>query len=374
MQRVSYLALVQDFDTMRSSVEIGRIMGIPIRLHISLLLVLPLFAYIFSTNEEFGFAGVPSESLKYLLSFTATVAIFLSILIHELSHSAVALRNGLEVKSITLFLFGGLASMEDIPKNPAFEFKMALYGPLASLGIGLVLLGIDRLLGTLGYSVYHFFGILGTINIVLFIFNMIPAFPMDGGRVLRAWFASRMSYIEATRKAVTIGQVLAVVMGIFGLLPPTNLWLILIAFFIYIGASEEGKATEMTVPLVGVTVSDLMTGEVITVPAKMRVSEFVEMMLERKHMGYPVVEDHKLVGVVSFTDVQKIPHEKREEFRVRDIMTRNIISVQENDPAETALRLLFTHNIGHVLVMNKNQLVGIVSRTDVLRATQILGS
>ncbi|OYT61691.1 hypothetical protein B6U67_05470, partial [Methanosarcinales archaeon ex4484_138] len=142
----------------------------------------------------------------------------------------------------------------------------------------------------LGYSVYHFFGILGTINIVLFIFNMIPAFPMDGGRVLRAWFASRMSYIEATRKAVTIGQVLAVVMGIFGLLPPTNLWLILIAFFIYIGASEEGKATEMTVPLVGVTVSDLMTGEVITVPAKMRVSEFVEMMLERKHMGYPVVE------------------------------------------------------------------------------------
>jgi len=357
---------------MRSSIEIGRIMGIPIKLHITLLLVLPLFAYIFSVNEEFGFAGVPSETLKYLLSFTATVAIFLSILIHELSHSSVALRHGLEVKSITLFLFGGIASMEDIPKNPTFEFRMALLGPLASLGIGLVMLGIDRLLGTLGYSVYHFFWILGTINIVLFIFNMIPAFPMDGGRVLRAWLASRMSYIEATRKAVTIGQVLAVVMGIIGLL--ANPWLILIAFFIYIGAAEEGKATEMTVPLEGVTVSDLMTGEIITVPSSMSVNELVELMLERKHMGYPVIEDGELTGVVSFTDVQKVPHDKREEFRVRNIMTRNIISVQANDPAEDALRLLFTHNIGHVLVMNKTQLVGIVSRTDVLRATQILGS
>jgi len=357
---------------MRSSIEIGRIMGIPIRLHITLLLVLPLFAYIFTT-EEFGFAGVSSETLKYLLSFTATVAIFLSILIHELSHSSVALRNGLEVKSITLFLFGGIASMEDIPKNPAFEFKMALLGPLASLGIGFVMLGIDFLLGTLGYSVYHFFGIIGTINIGLFIFNMIPAFPMDGGRVFRAWLASRMSYIEATRKAVTIGQVLAVVMGIIGLFLVHPL-LIMIAFFVYIGAAEEGKATEMTVPLEGVTVSDLMTGEIITVPSSMSVNELMELMLERKHMGYPVIEDGELVGVVTFTDVQKIPHDKRKEFRVGEIMTRNIISIQMTDPAEDALRLLFTHNIGHVLVMNNTQLVGIVSRTDVLRATQILGS
>ncbi|MHC1571927.1 MAG: CBS domain-containing protein [Methanosarcinales archaeon] len=359
---------------MRLSIEIGRIMGIPIRLHITLLLVLPLFAYIFSTNEEFGFAGVPSESLRYLLSFTATVAIFISILLHELSHSVVALRKGLEVKSITLFLFGGLASIEDIPKNPAFEFKMALHGPLASLGIGLVLIAIHYgLLKVLGESMYNFFEIIGIINIVLFIFNMIPAFPMDGGRVLRAWLASRMSYIEATKKAVAIGQVLAVAMGIFGLLG-YNPWLVLIAFFIYIGASEEGKATEMTVPLEGVRVSDLMTRDVITVPSSMSVSELVELMLEKKHMGYPVVEDHELVGVVTFTDVQKIPHERRDEFKVRDIMTRNIISVQTDDPAEIALRLLFTHNIGHVLVMNKNHLVGIVSRTDVLRAAQILGS
>lgn len=357
---------------MRLSLQIGRIIGIPIKLHITLLLVLPLFAYIFSINTPFGFGDVSPDWLRYALSILATVVLFLSILLHEVAHSAVALRYGFEVQGITLFLFGGVSSMGEIPRNPDFELRMALVGPLTSLFLGLLLLGVDQLLSVLGNNLYYFFGIIGIINIVLFIFNMIPAFPMDGGRVFRAFLAGHMSYIDATRKAVAVGQVFAVVMGILGLL--ANPWLILIAFFVYVGAAEEDKATEMVVPLEGLKVSDLMSREVITVPPHLSVSELVNLMFEKKHMGYPVVEDGRLLGVVTFTDVQKIPADKRSEATVGDIMTKNIIAVKPDEPAEHALRMLFTYNIGRLLVMEDSRLVGIISRTDIVRAIQILGS
>jgi Zn-dependent protease len=357
---------------MKSFLQIGKIIGIPIRLHITLLLILPLFAYIFSINTPFGFGAVTPDGLRYILSFIATVVLFLSILLHELAHSAVAIHYGLQVQSITLFLFGGVSSMGEIPRNPDFELRMALVGPLTSLVLGVVLLGVDKILSSLGNNVYYFFGIIGIINIVLFVFNMIPAFPMDGGRVFRAWLAGRMSYIEATRRAVSIGQMFAVIMGILGLL--ANPWLILIAFFVYIGAAEEGKATEMSVPLEGLKVSDLMSEEVIFVPSSMCVSELVDLMFEKKHMGYPVMDDGQLLGIVTFTDVHRIPAEKRSDVTVGSIMVKNIISVKPEEPAEHALRLLFTHNIGRLLVLKDYQLVGIVSRTDIIRAIQILGS
>jgi Zn-dependent protease/CBS domain-containing protein len=357
---------------MKSSVEIGKIIGIPIRLHITLLLVLPLFAYIFSINIPFGFGNVASSTLRYALSITATIALFLSILLHELAHSVIAMRYGSKVQSITLFLFGGVSSMGELPRNPEFELRMSLAGPITSFALGLILLGTDRILDLFGHDLYYFLEILGLINIVLFVFNMIPAFPMDGGRVLRALLAGRMSYLEATRKAVSIGQTFAVIMGIFGLL--ANPWLILIAFFVYIGAAEEGRATEMFVPLEGVKVSDLMSKDVISVIPSMRVSELVSLMFEKKHMGYPVKDNGRLVGIVTFSDVQLVPSEKRSEIMVKDIMSPRVVSVSPEDTAEHALRMLFTHKIGRLLVLEGGKLVGIVSRTDLLRAIQILGS
>ena len=357
---------------MKSSIEIGKIIGIPIKLHITLLLVLPLFAYIFSVSEQFGFGGIPSQSLRYGLSITATLLLFLSILLHELAHSAVAIHYGSKVDSITLFLFGGVSSMGEMPRNPVFEFKMTIVGPLTSLALGIVFLGIDKILSVFGNNLYYFFGILGIINVVLFVFNMIPAFPMDGGRVLRAWLAGRMSYIEATRKAVSIGQMLAIGMGILGLLV-INPWLILIAFFVYIGAAEEGKSTEMSITLEGIKISDLMSKEVISVPPSMNLNELVDVMFERKHMGYPVVENGNLLGIVTFTDVRRVPSQKRGEVVVEEVMTKNIISLHPDDPAEKALKLLFTHNIGRLPVLSGQQLAGIVSRTDLVRSIQIFG-
>lgn len=206
---------------MKTSIQIGIIIGIPIRLHITFLLILPVFAWIFASNEPqfYGFSDVQPELLRYALGMAASVLLFTCVLLHELGHSYVAKKHGSEINSITLFLFGGVSSMEDIPRDPKTELKMAVAGPAVSLIIGLALISIYEILKQelLFQEPYmRLVWLIGYINIVLCIFNLIPAFPMDGGRVLRAWLAGRMSYIKATQAAAGIGKMFAIFMGIFG--------------------------------------------------------------------------------------------------------------------------------------------------------------
>ncbi len=373
---------------MKTSIQIGKIMGIPIRLHITFLLILPVFAYIFSTNpSHFGFNGVEPASLKYILSLSAAISLFVCVLLHELGHSYIAKKHGTNIQSITLFLFGGVSSMEEIPRNPKTELKMAVAGPGVSLLIGSILMIIYLFFKSNNDSfLYYLFfkpidnpylrliWIMGYINIVLCIFNLIPAFPMDGGRVLRAWFAERMSYIKATRAAAGIGKMFAILMGIFGFLTVSigGFWFLLIAFFIYIGASEEEKSTEVSVVLEGVKVKDIMSKDVKTVTSDMIVEELVDLMFRYKHMGYPVVDEGYLKGIVTFTDVQKVPKEERKNVRISQIMTKELITSREDDDAVIALKLLTMNNIGRIIVKNDGKMTGIVSRTDLLRAVELL--
>lgn len=360
---------------MNTSIQIGKIMGIPIKLHITFLLILPVFAYIFSINPpRFGFSDVESLSLKYVLSLSAAISLFVCVLLHELGHSYVAKRHGTNIQSITLFLFGGVSSMEEIPRNPKIELKMALAGPGVSLLIGAILIIIYELFKTGEPSLVYYLRLvwlIGAINIILCIFNLLPAFPMDGGRVLRAWLAGRMSYIQATRAAAGIGKMFAIFMGIFGLLI-ASFWLILIAFFIYIGASEEEKATEVSVVLEGVKIKDIMSKEVKTVNSEMSVEELVDIMFRFKHMGYPVVDDTEIKGIVTFTDVQKVPKEERKNVKVSQIMTKKLISLPEEGDAMSVLKLMTVNNIGRIIITKDKKMAGIVSRTDLLRSVQLL--
>ncbi len=360
---------------MKTSIQIGKIIGIPIRLHITFLLILPVFAWIFASNEPqfYGFSDVQPELLRYALGMAASVLLFTCVLLHELGHSYVAKKHGSEINSITLFLFGGVSSMEDIPRDPKTELKMAVAGPAVSLIIGLALISIYEILKQelLFQEPYmRLVWLIGYINIVLCIFNLIPAFPMDGGRVLRAWLAGRMSYIKATQAAAGIGKMFAIFMGIFGFY--YSIWLTLIAFFIYIGASEEEKSTEVNVILEGVKVKDLMSREVKTVNPENTVEELVDMMFRYKHMGYPVADGSDVKGIVTFTDVQKIPKEDRKNVLVSQIMTKDLITAREDDEAVTVLKLLTKKSIGRILVTNDEKMTGIISRTDVLRAVQLL--
>jgi Zn-dependent protease/CBS domain-containing protein len=362
---------------MKTSIQIGKIIGIPIKLHITFLLILPVFAWIFATSEQDfgGFSDVRPELLRYALGMAASVILFTCVLLHELGHSYVAKKHGSDINSITLFLFGGVSSMEEIPREPKTELKMAVAGPAVSLIIGLALISIheilkkELLIQDLPYM--RLVWLIGYINIVLCIFNLLPIFPMDGGRVLRAWLASRMTYIKATRAAAGIGKMFAIFMGVFGLFSG-NIWFTLIAFFIYIGASEEEKSTEVSVILEGVKVKDIMSKEVRTVSPESTVEELVDIMFKYKHMGYPVVNGSKVDGIVTFTDVQKIPKEDRKNVLVSQIMTKELIFAREDDEAIMVLKLLTKNSIGRILVKNDEKMTGIVSRTDVLRAVQLL--
>ncbi|MGB9930004.1 MAG: CBS domain-containing protein [Methanosarcina sp.] len=361
---------------MKSSLKIGSILGIPIKLHITFLLVLPMFAYVFAINPQpFGFQGVEPPLTRYGLSILTALLLFVSILLHELAHSYVAMRYGINIESITLFLFGGVSAMEEMPRKPGQEAKMAFVGPLTSLIIGTVSLLIY------GYfispnpelsqnPVSHVLWNLGSINIVLGIFNLLPAFPMDGGRVLRSFYARRMSYVKATQSAASVGKFFAILMAIFGILIG-NLWFPLIALFIYVGATEEERSTQAEFTLENIRVRDIMSTNVVSVPPSMSVEELVQFMFQKKHMGYPVMEGDSLKGIVTFTDIERVPYLQRPISKVSDIMTRDIISVSPDAQASDVLKIISSRNIGRVVVIENESVVGILSRTDLVRILKL---
>ncbi len=159
-------------------------------------------------------------------------------------------------------------------------------------------------------------------------------------------------------------------MAIFGILIG-NLWFPLIALFIYVGASEEERSTQASVTLENVLVKDIMTKDVVSVPSTMNVEDLVHFMFEKKHMGYPVVDDGDLKGIVTFTDIQRVSTLDRPVMRVSDIMTRDVISVPSNAQASDVLKLVTSKNIGRVLVIDNGSLVGVLSRTDLVRTLRL---
>jgi Zn-dependent protease/CBS domain-containing protein len=361
---------------MNSSYKIGSVMGIPIKVHITFLFILPIFALVFATNPQpYGFADIGSPAMTYGLSLLTTILLFVCVLLHELGHSYIAKGYGVEIKDITLMLLGGVSSMEEIPREPAHEFKMAFAGPLVSLIIGFVLLGLNIAFASSvpSYSatwVYLMVNILATINIVLAIFNLIPAFPMDGGRILRSIFARRMSYIRATHYAASVGKMFAFLMALIGV--ASNLWLVLIAFFVYMGASEEDKSTTVTVSLEKYKVGEVMSKDVISVEPEMKVEDLSHFMFENKHLGYPVIKGNSLKGIVTFTDIRNVlPHE-RYAVLVSDVMTRDVVTLPPDASAAEAFKVMTINNIGRILVVDGDSVKGILSRTDLMRSLMLL--
>jgi len=378
------------------SYKIGSIAGIPIKLHLSFLIILLIFIWIFAVNDIriktlgiiIGFGGMDiSTWLKYLLGAIASVLFFATLLFHELSHSIVAMRYGAKIRSITLFVLGGVAQMEEIPRDPGKEAKVSAAGPVFSMSIGIFAYAVYYIFGpvnltapgaTFKDAALLVVGIIAFYNVLLGLFNLIPAFPMDGGRILRALFATRMSYIEATKKAVAVGESFAFAMGLLGLLTlPGGVWLLLIAIFIYFGASAEEKATIISVSLEGVKARDVMTAvpNVVYVPPDMTLNQLVDVMFRTKHIGYPVQEEQSspVLGVITFGDVRQIPASKRDTIRVGDVMKREIITIGPDADASDALKLMSSKNIGRLIVMEDGQMAGIISRTDLMRAVQFRG-
>ncbi|MEA1984407.1 MAG: CBS domain-containing protein [Euryarchaeota archaeon] len=363
---------------MKTSFKIGTVMGIDIKLHITFLMVLPIFAMVFAVNSApYGFADI-EPPLQYVLSLLCTVLLFTCVLLHELGHSYFAQKYGFKVDNITLFLIGGISSMEEIPRDPAQEAKMAFAGPMVSFIIGSILLTSNFVLSYLlpAYTLtspYRLVLILGSINIVLGMFNLLPAFPMDGGRILRAWYARKMSYVEATHTAANVGKMFALLMALLGLMSsPWNPWLLMIAIFVYMGASGEYRATMVTTTLEKVKIRDVMTSDVVSVPPSLTIEQLTQFMFEHKHMGYPVMEHDVLKGIVTFTDVRKVMPLERFSALISDVMTRDVVSISMDAPASDAFKLITSNNIGRLIVMDDDVVVGILSRTDLMHTMTLL--
>jgi len=367
--------------SMRASLQLGRVLGIPIRIHVSFLLVLPLFTlyFAFVSANVLGFTlsfnDLPLRDWeKLLLGLFAAVLFFIAVLLHELSHSYVAIQKGYRVSGITLFIFGGVSEIESQPSEAPGEGVMAFVGPATSLAIGVVLLPVwylTRGLGSLGTDIVSITaGMMCFYNLLLGAFNLIPAFPMDGGRVLRALLAKRLGFRQATTVAVQVGKAIALFMGLFGLLV-FNPWLILIALFIYMGAGEEQRETTIAEALEGLTVKQIMSSPVSTVSPAMTVRQMIDKMLVEKHLGYPVVEGDKIVGIITFQDAQKVPTGQQDTVLVGQVMTREVVSVPPSAPVMDALQAVTRNNIGRIVVMDNEQLVGIVSRSDLMRVLEV---
>lgn len=363
---------------MNSSLQIGKVMGIPVRLHWTFLVVILYVAWAFSSvsvpffGNPYGFGAVEPVSVRWAYSLIFAVFLFICVALHELGHSYIARRSGIEIRSITLYFFGGVASMEEIPRNPSLELKMAFAGPAVSgiVGIACVLLAQSTSFLGRGHPLPVLLWTLGVMNIILMIFNLLPAFPMDGGRVLRAWLATHMPYVAATRRAAGIGKLFAIFLGILGLFS-FNFFLLFIAFFVYIGASEEERATAINISLEGIRVKNIMSSDVRTVSKSMPLRELTGLMFREKHRGYPVVENGDLQGIVTLTDVQKVPDEERDSVRVGDVMARNIYVIAPEEEASVAMKMMNERGIRRLPVMDGGRLVGIVSREDLVRAIEL---
>jgi Zn-dependent protease/predicted transcriptional regulator len=374
---------------MDGSFRIGRLFGIPILIHYSFILVIPLFAWIIgsqitlTTDMLQGYFSIPIDTslitegyMPWFLGTVVALGLFGGVLIHELAHSLVARKKGIKINSIMLMIFGGIATMEEGVPDPKAELPMALIGPIASLLVGLVCCGIvfaipavTRNPPVAGVLIFVF-GYLGVLNIILFAFNLLPAFPMDGGRVLRAWLAERMPLHRATKIAADVGKGFAIIFGLVGLVFFSP-FLVLIALFIYIGASMESTAVKYSYLLQDVTVGDMMSSPVISVSQTLPVSQVINMMYTSKHLGFPVVERDTLIGMVTLADVNRTASIDREAMQVRDIMTRDPITLPPTAPVIDALKIMSARNFGRIPVVQDGKILGIVTRTDIIKVTEL---
>ncbi|ADQ14423.1 CBS domain-containing protein [Halanaerobium hydrogeniformans] len=361
---------------MNITFDLGELFGIPIKVHLSLLIILPFFVWAFGSNfiylaEQTDIARRELILNPYILGAIMATLLFMSVLVHELAHSLTARSKGVKTNDITLVLFGGMANIEDFSDKPNDEIIISASGPLLSLVIGLILvpaanLAPEFLLEDIRLIILY----TGQLNIILALFNLLPAFPTDGGRILRAFIAKKHSLAEATEIASRIGKIFAVAFGILGLMSG-NLLLVLIALFIYFGAMQEHKYSVIKSALSNLKVKDLMTRDVKTVPVNISVHRLIEKMFECKHSGFPVERDGKIVGMVTMEDARKIPQEEYSNTPVQAIMTKEIHSVKADDELYEAFKLLFQKDIGRLLVMDGQELLGIITRSDVMTGIRV---
>jgi stage IV sporulation protein FB len=318
------------------SINIGTVAGTVIRLHVTFLMFL---GWIFLANWYSGGAQAAWTSLAFM------ILLFACVLAHEFGHIFMARRFGVTTPTVTLLPIGGVAQLERIPEKPSEEFLVAIAGPLVNVVIAAVLViffgaSLDpRHLAGMDNAAVHMLDRLAAVNIFLVVFNLIPAFPMDGGRVLRALLASRLGYTRATEIAASIGQIVAFGLGFLGLFG--NPLLIFIAIFVYLAASSEAQLVAIRAMSRDVPVAAAMMTQIARLAPEAHIDEAVDTLLRTSQSEFPVVDaDGKLVGVLSRADLIRALKERGPDAKVADAMTREVPTIGHRACLEEAIRLL----------------------------------
>lgn len=351
-----------------------RLLGIPVRLDTSFLLVLPLFAWLIANQlpeyllllrrAGFELNGAPllEGVTPYVLGLIAALGLFAGVLIHELGHAVVARLYDVEVKEITLWFLGGVAQFEDLPRQKGAEALVGIAGPITSLLLAVLSWLIWRWfpLGSGGLFVFSYLTI---TNLALALFNLLPALPLDGGRILRSLLALFVPHLKATRIAAGLSRVVALLLGVYGFMT-FQLLLVVVAFFVYNAVRSETRYAAMSAALQGKTVADLMTTDVISVGGDMRIGQFLRLANFRRHVGYPVVDSQgRLLGFARIDDARAAG----EDGSVADI-TGQAETVAADAEAMAGVKALAAGDLGRLMVVDgAGRLVGVLSKTDVVR-------
>lgn len=353
---------------MRWSFKVGRAFGIELRIHITFFLIVFWAAYIWGVGYDNGVAGAFYGALLISL-------LFVCVVIHELCHSRMAIHFGGEVASITLLPIGGVSLLKNMPDEPRKELIVSVVGPLSNIVIGFLLIPLLYLVpnpvdGTWGaftnvdvlsgVSLQALISYMVFINFLLAFFNLLPAFPLDGGRVLRSILAQHMSYVRATRAAVTTGQVFAFMLGIAGLLLGAWLW-ILIAIFIYMGAEQEGAGAQMKTVLGQLTVEQAVARNIKSLSASDTLADTVKLVLHTYQEDFPVVDGDRLEGVLTLANLIAGLHNLGPDATVDKVMERNFPVVSSSEPFSKVYEKINESGVRAVAVVDDGKLVGMVT-------------
>ena len=346
---------------MKWSWKIGTFAGIDVFMHATFLLII-------------GWVGLSYWQQTRTLAGTLEGILFILILfgcvvLHEFGHALTARRYGIKTRDITLYPIGGLARLERMPDKPVQEFWVALAGPVVNVGIAALLFGWLIISGALaplaGLNMISgpFIERLMVVNVSLVLFNLIPAFPMDGGRVLRSLLAMRIEYTRATQIASNIGQGLALVFGFVGLL--TNPFLLFIAFFVWIGAGQEASMVQMKTSLGGIPVGRAMLTDFQVLSPHDLLGHAVKLILSGSQTDFPVVEGDAVIGVLTRRDILAALSRQGEDVLVASVMRREFQTVDANEMLEPAFARLQTCDCHTIPVTSRGQLVGLLTTDNI---------
>jgi Zn-dependent protease/predicted transcriptional regulator len=348
---------------MKWSWKLGRFAGIDVRVHATFLILLAWVAF-----ASYQLRGSASDAVN---GGVFILAVFASVILHEYGHALMARHYGIPTKEITLLPIGGVAQLERIPKEPQRELAVAVAGPAVTIAIVLVLFviliatGLPTAPGVLLREDAPFLSRLMWVNVWLVVFNAIPAFPMDGGRVLRALLATRMPHLRATRIAAEVGKGFALVFGIIGLFFQGGPFLVLIALFVWLGAAGEAAMAQQNTAFDGIRVERVMIRDVRTLAPDDPLSRAVDEVLSGFQQDFPVVENGDVVGVLTRNNLMKALAAHGSESRVADAMDRAFAVTDPHEELEDAFARLRSCRCRTLPVVRGHELVGVLTTENV---------